>query len=120
MSSIFLIRGSTGRWDDYRDWIVAFRMTRDEAEVVAGMCQRQADEFHQWIVGDFGEHFYERAHGPEAARKKLAMFDVFFECEHTGAQYEVVEVCGDPVAHPSASSYQRMHLETLKRAGGDQ
>lgn len=48
MTVIYIVRGSSGRYDERCEWNVCWRVTRAEAEEVAALCQRQGDDYYQW------------------------------------------------------------------------
>lgn len=89
---IYVVEGRTGEYSDRSEWIVCYRVSREDAERVRVVCQEQADAWFEKYKNSPG---YPDADDAEEA--KGWMLDPWFGCDYTGTQYVVIEVPEDPL-----------------------
>lgn len=91
-TSVWLVQGSTGEYEDRATWTVTWRMTREDAKgVLVVLCRERAeylDKFRDSLDRYSNEH----------ADYKNQMCDPHFYCDYTGTFYRLVEVSDDPRA----------------------
>ena len=110
MATIFVVTGSSGYWADASTWNVCFKTTKEAAEEVRALCQRQADEYNKWREKrrSLKKSFFKRhtqlendEFYAEEQAKRAAMFDKWFSYDREGARYRVETVSEDPAVDPS-------------------
>lgn len=76
MKAIYIVKGSTGEWEDYHTWAVAAYEDHNKAEIHRVLAQEAADAM---VAKD---HY-----GTEPTR-----YDLNFHCYYNGVRYHIEEV----------------------------
>lgn len=77
---IYVVAGSTGEYDDYREWPVCYYANREAAEMHVTLAQKEADELFK-KYGKYGTP-------PDGANK----YDPEFSVDYTGTSYCIWEL----------------------------
>ena len=78
---VYLVQGSTGEYDDYRDWIVCAWSTRTQARRHAiALIKRMS------VLGDGIKDIFSKE------TESMREHDPYFSCDYTGTEYDIIEV----------------------------
>ena len=81
---VYIVQGSTGEYEDFKEWIAGVFITEEEAKRFQLVCQKDADYMLEEVTGEkgtFQRHCYEeyKGHDPE------------FQIDYTGTLYNISE-----------------------------
>lgn len=128
---VFYVVHGQAEWDQDK-WIACIRLSRNDAEAMREVYQRQADDFVTWAQatgGDdpnddlAGKEFWKRVDSDEGFDRRTALEDVWFCAAFEGVQYTIVEHYEDERQNPQniererdRQNYRAMrHREPIER-----
>ena len=81
---VYIVHGSTGEYEEFRDWIAGIFLTQEAAKQYQWMCQNEADYMMEEVTGEddtFTRYYREeyKGHDPE------------FKIDYTGTWYNISE-----------------------------
>ena len=79
---VYIVHGSTGEYEDFREWIAGIFLTEEDAKHFQWLCQNDADYMMEEIKDEddiFPRHYTEdyKGHDPE------------FQIDYTGVWYNI-------------------------------
>lgn len=106
--TIYIILGTTGEWADREKWNVCWVESKEEAETLRALCQKQGEDYFKWRQKTRPQRSFLRRHSPirdeeyraEETAFRAAMFDKFFSCDYTGTKYHVEAISKNPAVDP--------------------
>jgi hypothetical protein len=121
-SVIYLVVGSCGDHPNWQEWIVTFRVTREDAEAILALCEKEAAEQRLWTWNGrlpednrssdkVNRWWYDRRASEEAEDRRARMFDTHYEDDYWGVQYKIREVYEDPREDPWWETHTRWREE---------
>lgn len=86
MKNIYIIVGSTGRYDDYIEWNFCAYADKSAADFMCNNLNEKLKELGLYVAN----HDYYALN--EKPKEIMKTFDPKFYCDYTGSSYEAVEV----------------------------
>ena len=83
---VYIVHGSTGEYEDFREWIAGIFLTEEDAMNYQWVCQNDADYMLEEVTDEEGGIEYPRYYNEE-----YKGHDPEFQIDYTGTWYNISE-----------------------------